>query len=237
MTLTADFKFNLAKLPAAASGPVQEADIESYLNEQYALSGHNSLSGVVKTELPAIVLARYGRVWYLDASASYTQKTKVLFTFNETPGAAAGYVLLNRAGASGNFTALGTAAAVDGNNVIFANLTLKDGSYYTLGTKDETASPLGTLSGITGEGGSNFTYELKNAWPNPFNPRTTCLSLQKARSVRRQCYISSARRRQPGMAAGISRPLQCLGCPQQARTLFFPPRGRAFTKTGKCARK
>jgi len=239
MTLTADFKFNLAKLPAAAaSGPVQEADIESYLNEQYALSGHNSLSGVVKTELPAIVLARYGRVWYLDASASYTQKTKVLFTFNETPGAAAGYVLLNRAGASGNFTALGTAAAVDGNNVIFANLTLKDGSYYTLGTKDETASPLGTLSGITGEGGSNFTYELKNAWPNPFNPRTTiAYSLAKSSQVRLTVY------NQLGQAVAnlVDGKQETAGRYQvvwDARSMpsglyFFRLEAGAFTKTGK----
>ncbi|HOC25269.1 MAG TPA: T9SS type A sorting domain-containing protein, partial [bacterium] len=172
-----------------ASGPSGEADITSYLNEQYALSGHNGQSGVVRSELPANLAARYSRVWYLDASASYTQKTKLLFTFNEAPGAAAGYVLLNRAGTSGNFTALTAAAAVDGNNVIFANLTMKDGSYYTLGTKDETASPLGTLSGITSAEGPDFTYDLKNAWPNPFNPQTTiAYSLARNSAVRLTVY-------------------------------------------------
>ena len=239
MTLTADFKFSLAKSAAVlAAGPAGTAEIESYINEQYALSGHNGQSGVVKSELPANVAARYGRVWYLDASASYVQKTKVLFTFNETPGVAAGYVLLNRAGASGSFTALSAAAAVDGNNVIFANLTMKDGSYYTLGTRDETGSPLGALSGIAKQEGPNFTYELKNAWPNPFNPQTTiAYSLAKSSEVRLIVYnqlgqvvatLADKERKEAGHHQEV----------WDARSMpsglyFFRLEAGAFTKTGK----
>ncbi len=181
LTLTADFKFALTKVAGVPGG----ADLESYLNEQYILCGHNGQSGVARTELPAGAVARCNRVWYLDASGSYSQKSKAIFTFNEAPGAAANYLLLNRTSTSGSFAALSVAATVEGNNVIFANLTLKDTNYYTLGTKDETASPLGTLSGIDEGNSLVFVYALKNAWPNPFNPRTTiAYSLARNSEVR-----------------------------------------------------
>jgi hypothetical protein len=193
LTLTAEFKFALARMAAATAtnGPADQAGIESYINEQYALSGHNSQSGVVKTELPAGVVARYGRVWYLDASATYTQKTRAIFTLNEAPGAAANYVLLNRSATSGNFAAVSAAASVEGNNIIFANLTMKDKNYYTLGTRDETASPLGALSAVDDLNGVVFSYALQQAYPNPFNPATTiAYSLAKSSEVRLTVFNS-----------------------------------------------
>lgn len=175
LSWSADFKFALAKMETTApeTEPASLAKMTSFINEQYILSGHNNLSGVVKTDLPGGVAARYSRIWYLDASATYTQKTKAVFTLTETAGTAANYVLLSRTGTSGNFAIPNATATVQGELILFNNLTLKDKTYYTLGTKDETASPLGNLSHVESSNGIVFTYSLQNAYPNPFNPKTT----------------------------------------------------------------
>ena len=191
LSLAADFKFDLAKMAVAAAADPNSGDakLAAFPNEQYALSGHNGASGVVKTEISGNVVARFARFWYLDASATFNQKTKAVFTLAQPAGAAANYALLTRSATSANFSAVSAAAEVQGDLVIFSNLTLKDKNYYTLGTKDETASPLGNLSSVDEASGMLFSYALHNAYPNPFNPTTTiAYSLAKTSEVKLTVY-------------------------------------------------
>ncbi len=116
----------------------------NFTNGDYLLAGHNvvtnstnisDISGVPGLE------GRWNRVWYFDVTdSSATMQVDVGFDFYEShrgsPGVAANYVLLYRAGQTGAWTALSSIATISGNVVSFNNVSLTNDGYYTLGSID-----------------------------------------------------------------------------------------------------
>jgi hypothetical protein len=163
----------------------------TYKDEKYAVFGHNGKTGVTSTDLVDPAKARYERVWYFDKVDIFTQTVNLEFVMSAKAGVAANYVLLSRSGATGNFSIVPAPCVVINEKVMFNFLPSVDKTFITLGTKDQTASPLGLLTGVESGITAPYVYELKNAYPNPFNP-STCIeySLAKASSVRLTIYNS-----------------------------------------------
>lgn len=93
--------------------------------------------------------ARWERIWYIDITETTApaSTTDVTFDMSEggmtaTPATPANYVLLYRAGQSGNWTELATGSSIAGDQVNFIGVTLSSDGYYTIGTKNKSASPL-----------------------------------------------------------------------------------------------
>jgi len=147
--------------------------ITSFEDEMYAVVGHNGLSGTTASDLPGTVQARYDRVWYFDATETFNQTIQMDFNLLVDAGVAANYVLLTRSQSSGEFTMAEYTAVVVGEKIMFAFMELPDQTYFTLGTLDETASPLGALTNVDTDRKTPYTYELEANYPNPFNPVTT----------------------------------------------------------------
>ena len=168
------------------------ASILSFEEEKYAVIGHNGLTGATAADLPSPVQARYERIWYFDAVETFDQTVQMDFVLTGDAGVAENYVLLTRSGTSGEFTvAAEYSPVVLGNKILFAFVTLTDETYFTLGTIDQNASPLGNLTSVGNLNGQAFTYDLKNAYPNPFNPVTTIeYSLAKRSDVQLTVFNS-----------------------------------------------
>lgn len=122
-------------------------------NGDYVLAGHASPSNtVITTDVTGITgvnRARWQRIWYVDVTNTGAPvNMNVEFDMSDAgmgtviPGALSDYVLLYRAGQSGNWTEVGTASSITGDRVAFNNISgLADG-YITLGTRNFNASPL-----------------------------------------------------------------------------------------------
>ncbi|MBN1979520.1 MAG: InlB B-repeat-containing protein, partial [Anaerolineae bacterium] len=110
---------------------------------------------------------RWARHWYFDLTDANTNggTVDIIFDFSEggmggqsPSGQASNYRLLKRSGTSGQFSDIATASAIVGDQVQFlgVDVTLL-GSNFTIGTLDNTNSPLGnpptavTLTAFTAE--------------------------------------------------------------------------------------
>ena len=89
------------------------------------------------------------RIWYIDITNTSTNiNTNIEFDMsdggigNVIAAPASNYVLLYRAGTSGNWTELTTASAIVGDRVQFNGYDLVSDGYYTIGSKDASSSPL-----------------------------------------------------------------------------------------------
>ena len=86
-------------------------------------------------------------VYAIDVDGSYALGANIYFNLSTitgssaTAGTVSNYVLLFRAGTSGDFLQFNTANSVNGDIVEFTGVSLSPG-YYTLGTKDAASSPL-----------------------------------------------------------------------------------------------
>ncbi len=93
---------------------------------------------------------RWSRAWYLSKTDKDTLGGNVDITFDisdsgmdgDFSGNAGNYRLLKRVGSSGQFTDIGFATSINGDQVLFDNVdTTLLGSYFTLGTVDSETSP------------------------------------------------------------------------------------------------
>lgn len=92
--------------------------------------------------------ARWDRIWYIDVTDNSTALS-VNITFDASQADLGGtmsvipnYVLLYRSGQSGSWTELATASGISGSTVSFTGVSLSSDGYYTLGTKNNSMSPL-----------------------------------------------------------------------------------------------
>ncbi len=119
----------------------------------YILAGHASPTNAQITSdvggMTGINNARWLRIWYIDVTNTGTALTNTIeFDMSDggvgsVPIAIAGnYVLLYRAGQTGNWTELTTASSISGDQVIFSGVTLSNDGYYTIGTRNYLVSPL-----------------------------------------------------------------------------------------------
>jgi hypothetical protein len=193
LTLSADFDFETALGKLISSGEeINEVNLASALTfetEMSAVFGHNNGKGVSTGNLPTGVVARYEREWLVDLTETWNQVVGFDFNMTSDAGAAENYVLLTRKDAGSAFEIVAATATVFGPVVTFEGVTLAEGALYTLGTKNESASPLGNLTNIDSKTGLPLVFALENAYPNPFNPQTTIeYSLAKISDVKLNVY-------------------------------------------------
>lgn len=119
----------------------------------YIMAGHptavNSVNQGDVGGMTGVNNGRWERIWYVDVTNTLTaMTTNIQFDMSDgsmgavTPAIASNYVLLYRAGQSGNWTELTTASSVTGDRVLFNGVSLATDGYYTLGSRNITASPL-----------------------------------------------------------------------------------------------
>lgn len=123
-------------------------DIGDYILAGYASVGNAQILYDVGG-MTGINNARWARIWYIDITNTGTALTNTIeFDMSDggvgaVPIATAGnYVLLYRAGQTGNWTELTTASSISGDRVIFSGVTLSNDGYYTIGTRNYLVSPL-----------------------------------------------------------------------------------------------
>ncbi len=96
--------------------------------------------------------ARWQRVWYIDVTNSgAVLQADIEFDMvaggmsGTVPNNASNYKLLFRSGTTGTWSEVATANSISGTKIIFASYNFNnnaDDGYYTIGTKNYTASPL-----------------------------------------------------------------------------------------------
>jgi hypothetical protein len=142
-----------ATFSASVSGGIGINNVSGLDAGDYIFAGHTSATNnVIKTDVGGMTggfNARWSRVWYLDITNTSTALTNNIEFDNSDGnitglplGAASNYVLLYRAGLTGNWTELTTASAISGDKVRFTNIVLSTDGYYTIGTKNYNSSPL-----------------------------------------------------------------------------------------------
>lgn len=138
---------------ASVSGGLTMAAVAGLGNGDYILAGHAlATNSTIITDVGGMTgsnNARWQRIWYIDVTnASTNISTNLEFDMSDggmgtfTIGATSNYVLLYRAGQSGNWTEVTTASTVSGDRILFNAVTLTNDGYYTLGTKNFNLSPL-----------------------------------------------------------------------------------------------
>lgn len=138
---------------ASVSGGITIANTAGLDVGDYILAGHASFNNAQILYdvggMTGINNARWARIWYIDITNTSTPLTNnIEFDMSDggvgaVPIATAGnYVLLYRAGLSGNWTELTTASSISGDRVIFSGVTLSNDGYYTIGTRNYLVSPL-----------------------------------------------------------------------------------------------
>ncbi len=141
---------------ASSEGLYVHTRNSSFDNGEYIMFAHdnttnNSSTFYTGVNLPAGTEAAWARDWYIEKTVSDGVDTKIIFDFQEGltdgkyPSNVTNYVLLYRPGTSGPYTKVTVASQGlrDADQVYFDvdNANLQDG-YYTIGTDDQTNSPL-----------------------------------------------------------------------------------------------
>lgn len=138
---------------ASISGGITIANTAGLDVGDYILAGHASPGNMQITYdvggMTGINNARWQRIWFLDITNTGTALSNTIeFDMSDggvgaVPIATAGnYVLLYRAGQTGNWTELTTATSIVGDRVVFSGVTLNNDGYYTIGTRNHLVSPL-----------------------------------------------------------------------------------------------
>ena len=158
-----NYDFEVAGIGTEASGSSTAASstvtgglgitqVSGFQNGDYLIYGHqtgaNSNSNADVGGMTGVNNSRWNRVWYLNVTnAGANENVNIVFNTNDggtpvTPTVAGNYVLLFRAGQAGNWTELVTATSIAGPQITFSGVTITTNGYYTIGTRDNTASPL-----------------------------------------------------------------------------------------------
>ncbi len=152
-------------------------------NGEYLLVGHNSsiTNTISLNDLPTGVEGRWLKDWYFDQTGS--QNVTIKFDLPEAIGGLYpqninNYVLLYRSGTSGTYSEVIASVNVGDVDQIAFDVNgseILDG-YYTLGTKDESSSPLKGDNGVTlytlvsGDWNDWETWTLDPSGALPNNP-------------------------------------------------------------------
>jgi len=145
----------------------------------YAVFGHNNLNDATAASISSEIQARLRRTWHFDVTQTTIPNTSFVFDFaelggNANAGIAENYVLLYSESSNTAFSQYPGALNIstDGTKVGFTGAVISKG-YFTLGTKNTVASPLGGLNtGVQSENNLPKEFSLENNYPNPFNPTT-----------------------------------------------------------------
>ncbi|MCD6556859.1 MAG: hypothetical protein J7K64_06660, partial [Bacteroidales bacterium] len=132
-------------------------------NGEYVMLAHdnttnNSTTTYTGSDLPGGTEASWARQWYVEKTSSDGVDAKLIFDFKEAltdgqyPADVANYVLLYRSASTGAYSKVSVAGqgTYDADQVYFnvSDANLQNG-YYTLGTDDETNSPVEGVAGRT----------------------------------------------------------------------------------------
>jgi hypothetical protein len=138
-------------------------------NGDYIIFAHNNSANSVSTsDITGGVQERWAKDWYIEQTGS--QNAQIIFDLPEGiaggqyPQNISNYVLLYRSGTSGNYSIATTSSVdyADADQVSFSILgaNLADG-YYTLGTLDQTNSP------VLGQAGTTWYTLVSGNWSDP----------------------------------------------------------------------
>ena len=141
-------------------------------NGEYITFAHNnSANSVVETDITGSVEERWDKDWYLEKTG--TINADITFDFAEGipaglfPQTIGDYVLLYRSGTSGDYSVVSgaTASIGDADQVVFSvlNADLQDG-YYTIGTTNQTDSPVIGKAGITYYAVKSGDWDEASTW-------------------------------------------------------------------------
>lgn len=137
----------------SASGGMGITYVSGFQDGDYILAGHNLKTGNNSSTsdcggMTGSQNQRWLRIWYVDATDIAPKiVTDVVFDMSDgglagiVPANASNYVLLSRTGTSGNWTESSIVPTISGDRITFSGVLLSDG-YYTIGTKNASASPL-----------------------------------------------------------------------------------------------
>lgn len=137
----------------SVSGGMGITYVSGFQDGDYILAGHNLKTGNNSSTLDCGGMTgsqnqRWLRIWYVDATDVAPKiVSNVVFDMSDgglagiVPANASNYVLLSRAGTSGNWTESIIVPTISGDRITFSGVSLSDG-YYTIGTKNASASPL-----------------------------------------------------------------------------------------------
>jgi len=122
-------------------------------NGDYVLAGNAvATNTTITTDVGGMTgsnKARWQRIWYVDVTNSSTNITLNLeFDMSDggmapfTLGTQSNYVLLYRAGLTGNWLEVMTPSSIVGDRILFNSISALGDGYVTLGTRDYNNSPL-----------------------------------------------------------------------------------------------
>ena len=141
-----------ATVSSSVTGGMAMTQVSGFDNGDYILYGHPAGSNNSQiTDVGGMTgtnNARWSRIWFLDiTNTSTTEAVNISFDMSDagtpaTPANASNYVLLRRAGQSGNWTEVTTASSIAGDAVNFDNISIAADEYYTIGTRNYITSPL-----------------------------------------------------------------------------------------------
>jgi hypothetical protein len=164
-----------------AAGGLGITQVSGFENGDYLLYGHAAGGNVTQLTdvggMTGVNNARWSRVWFVDITdASTAQTVDIGFDISDsgggtiTPVTASNYVLLYRAGQSGNWTEVTTASSIAGDVINFPGIVVPADGYYTLGSRNYMTSPLPvSLLSFTGrhtEKGVELEWSTVTEWNN-----------------------------------------------------------------------
>lgn len=160
-----------SNLLAGGGGLYLEQSASDFGSGDYLMSGHsNGTKGTNSLDITGSVTHRWQRDWFIDKTGTLDGNANVIFDFSEgvtSPGSPtneSNYRLLYRAATSGNYSEVTTVSVsvVNGDQVAFevSDTNLPDG-YYTIGTTDNTNSPIAGAPGVI------WYSRLSGDWNDP----------------------------------------------------------------------
>ena len=142
---------------SSVSGGVAISAVSGLDATDYLLAGHAfPTNSEITTDVGGMSgtnNARWQRIWYVDVTnTGAVINTNIEFNTihggiaSATMGAASDFVLLYRAGQTGDWTEVTTASAVSGNRILFNAINVTLDGYYTLGLKNNVPLPIALVS-------------------------------------------------------------------------------------------
>lgn len=176
---------------SSVAGGLDITYVSGFNDGDYIMAGYNStgnwqsfsdVGGMTGTNN-----ARWKRIWYVDVTNTGTNMVaNITFDMSDggvgvvTPATNTNYVLLYRAGQTGNWTELTTASGISGDRISFNNITLTNDGYYTIGTKNAAVSVL-PVELISFTASANPDHSVGLNWMTSTEINNEYFTIQKSR--------------------------------------------------------